>query len=284
MRPWPGSARRVGRTETGHRASGRPDAERRSLLRTLAGAAVTAALTAGAPSPWAAAGGAPDAPRPRAAAGGAADAPRVGPDDVHSVLIVVDVQNCFVSGGTLAVPHGEDVVPIINRLIPRFANVVVTQDWHTPGHVSFASSHPGRKPYETLDLPYGAQVLWPDHCVMGTDDARLVKDLDTTRAQLVIRKGFHRELDSYSAFREADHRTATGLGGYLKERAISRVFVCGLATDFCVAWTALDARRAGFDTTVIEDACRAIDLNGSLAAAWTTLSAAGVRRIRSTDL
>jgi nicotinamidase/pyrazinamidase len=232
---------------------------------------VAAALSPGPSRLWAAARGAPDAPR-------------LDPLDVHSVLIVVDVQNCFVAGGTLAVPHGEDVVPIINRLAARFANVVVTQDWHTPGHVSFASSHPGKRPYDTVDLAYGTQVLWPDHCVMGTDDARLVPDLDTTRAQLVIRKGFHRELDSYSAFQEADHHTATGLGGYLQERKISRVFVCGLATDFCVAWTAIDARKAGFDTSVIEDACRAIDLNGSLAAAWTTMSAAGVRRIRSTDL
>jgi nicotinamidase/pyrazinamidase len=204
--------------------------------------------------------------------------------DGHCVLIVIDVQNCFVSGGTLAVPHGEDVVPVINRLTGLFANVAVTQDWHTPGHVSFASSHPGKKPFETIELAYGAQVLWPDHCVMGTADAQLVRDLDTTHAQLVIRKGFHRDLDSYSAFEGADHRTATGLAGYLRERRIRRVFVCGLATDFCVAWTAIDARKAGFDTSVIEDACRGIDLHGSLDAAWASMAAAGVHRIRSEDL
>jgi nicotinamidase/pyrazinamidase len=199
-------------------------------------------------------------------------------------LIVVDVQNCFVSGGTLAVPHGEDVVPVINRLVDAFDIVVATQDWHTPGHVSFASAHPGKKPFESIDLAYGKQVLWPDHCVMGTDDARLVPALDATKTQLLIRKGFHRELDSYSAFDEADHRTGTGLAGYLRERRVHRVFVCGLATDYCVAWTALDARNAGFDTAVIEDACRAIDLNGSLAVAWQRMAAAGVLRVTSADI
>ncbi len=204
--------------------------------------------------------------------------------DVHSALIIVDVQNCFVSGGSLAVPHGEDVVPVINRLSHGFTTVVATQDWHTPRHVSFASSHPGKKPFETIDLAYGKQVLWPDHCVMGTADAQLAQGLDTVNAQLVIRKGFHQDLDSYSAFVEADRRTATGLAGYLHDRQVRRVFVCGLATDFCVAWTALDARKAGFDTAVIEDACRGIDLNGSLAAAWESMIAAGVHRIRSSDL
>ncbi len=220
---------------------------------------------------------------PASTASTASRAARFRPD-AHTALIVVDVQNCFVSGGTLAVPHGEDVVPVINRLVDAFDIVVATQDWHTPGHVSFASAHPGKKPFESIDLAYGKQVLWPDHCVMGTDDARLVPALDATKTQLLIRKGFHRELDSYSAFDEADHRTGTGLAGYLRERRVHRVFVCGLATDYCVAWTALDARNAGFDTAVIEDACRAIDLNGSLAVAWQRMAAAGVLRVTSADI
>ena len=204
--------------------------------------------------------------------------------DAHSALIIVDVQNCFVAGGSLAVPHGEDVVPLINRIAASFATVVATQDWHTPGHVSFASSHTGARPFDTIDLAYGRQVLWPDHCVMGTDDARFAPGLDTSSAQLVIRKGFHRDIDSYSAFLEADRHTTTGLAGYLQAREVRRVYVCGLATDFCVAWTALDARRAGFETAVIEDASRGIDLNGSLDAAWKSMTAAGVHRIRSADL
>ncbi len=246
-------------------------ASRRALLRALAGWSVLATLPPGVLSL-------------RAAASGAPGTSGVAGLNAHSALIIVDVQNCFVSGGSLAVPHGEDVVPVINRLAGLFATVVATQDWHTPGHVSFASSHPGKKPFETIDLAYGTQVLWPDHCVMGTDDAQFVHGLDTIKAQLVIRKGFHQGVDSYSAFDEADHRTTTGLAGYLKERHVRRVFVCGLATDFCVAWTALDARMAGFDTAVIEDACRGIDLNGSLAASWRSMTAAGVHRIRSADL
>ena len=222
-------------------------------------------------------------PRLRAAGVGAPANSSLFKPDAHSALLIIDVQNCFVSGGTLPVAHGEEVVPVINRLVGAFDTVVATQDWHTPGHVSFASSHPGKKLYESIDLAYGRQVLWPDHCVMGTDDAKLVPGLDAAKAQLVIRKGFHRDLDSYSAFEEADHRTPTGLAGYLRERKVHRVFVCGLATDFCVAWTALDARNAGFETAVIEDACRGIDLNGSLAAAWESMAAAGVHRIRSKD-
>ena len=158
-------------------------------------------------------------------------------------LIVVDVQNCFVTGGSLAVKHGEDVVPVINRIAPAFQNVIVTQDWHTPGHISFASAHPGRKPFETITLPYGDQVLWPDHCVQGTADAGLDPQLNIPQTQLIVRKGFHQDVDSYSAFEEADRRTPTGLEGYLKQRGIKTLFVTGLATDFCVQWTALDARR-----------------------------------------
>jgi nicotinamidase/pyrazinamidase len=200
------------------------------------------------------------------------------------VLIVVDVQNCFLPGGSLAVKDGEQVVPIINKLGQSFQHVVMTQDWHTPGHVSFASSHQGKKPFEMIKLPYGDQVLWPDHCVQGTDGAAISKDINIPHAELVIRKGFRKGVDSYSAFREADKKTTTGLGAYLKARGLSRVFVTGLATDFCVAWTAMDARREGFDTYVIEDAARGIDAQGSLAKAWDAMKKAGVKRIQSGDL
>jgi len=202
----------------------------------------------------------------------------------NAALIVVDVQNCFIDGGTLPVKGGAEVVPVINKLADSFQTIVLTQDWHTPGHASFASSYQGKKPFETTKLSYGTQVLWPDHCVQGTDDAALDKDLKLPTAQLIIRKGFHKDMDSYSAFEEADHKTATGLAGYLKARGIKTVFVTGLATDFCVAWTAMDARKAGFDTYVIEDATRAIDLNGSLAAAWKQMQAKGVKRIQSADI
>jgi nicotinamidase/pyrazinamidase len=175
-------------------------------------------------------------------------------------------------------------VPMINALARRFKHVVLTQDWHPPGHVSFASSHPGAKPFEVIDLPYGKQMLWPDHCVQGTDGAKPHPKLDIPHAQLIVRKGFHRDVDSYSAFLEADRKTATGLAGYLKERALTRVFCVGLATDFCVAWSALDARKLGFDVRVIEDACRAIDTQGSLAAAWNEMLAAGVERVCSERL
>jgi nicotinamidase/pyrazinamidase len=199
-------------------------------------------------------------------------------------LIVVDVQNDFLPGGALAVPKGDEVVPVVNRLVGQFDTVVLTQDWHPRGHASFASSHPGRQPFETIDLPYGRQVLWPDHCVQGTPGAAFHAGLDVVKAQLVVRKGFHRDIDSYSGFLEADRRTATGLAGYLRERYLTELYLCGLATDFCVAWTALDGRSAGFEVSVIEDACRAIDLDGSLAKAWGELQKAGARRIRSKDL
>lgn len=201
-----------------------------------------------------------------------------------SVLIVVDVQNCFVEGGTLPVAKGSEVVPVINRISKAFDNIVVTQDWHTQGHASFASAYDGKKPFETTKLTYGTQVLWPDHCVQGTKDAELHKDLSLPTAQLIIRKGYHPKVDSYSAFMEADKKTATGLSGYLKQRGIKKVFVTGLATDFCVAWTAMDARAAGFEVSVVEDACRGIDLNGSLAAAWKSMADKGVKRIQSDDI
>lgn len=193
------------------------------------------------------------------------------------VLIVVDVQNGFMPGGGLPVPRGDEVMPMVNALASRFANVVLTQDWHPKGHASFASSHAGKQPFELMAMPYGDQVLWPDHCVQGTRDAELHADLDVPHAQLILRKGFHAGVDSYSAFKEADGRS-TGLAAYLQARGLKNVHVCGLATDFCVAWTALDARSAGFEVTVHEAACRAIDLNGSLDAAWAQMLAAGVHR------
>jgi nicotinamidase/pyrazinamidase len=210
-------------------------------------------------------------------------AARVKPG-ARSALIVVDVQNCFIDGGTLPVKGGADVVPVINKLAGAFENIVVTQDWHTPGHASFATTHAGKKPFETTQLKYGNQVLWPDHCVQGSDDAALHKDLKLPTAQVILRKGFHKDVDSYSAFEEADRKTSTGLAGYLKQRGINTVYVTGLATDFCVAWTAMDARKLGFQVYVVEDATRAIDLNGSLAAAWKQMAAKGVKRIQSSDI
>ena len=204
--------------------------------------------------------------------------------DDATVLIIVDAQYGFMPGGGLAVADGDAVVPVINRIAPRFANVVLTQDWHPADHISFAANHPGRAPFETITLPYGEQVLWPTHCVQGTRDAALHDDLRVPQAQLIIRKGFHRDVDSYSAFMEADRRTSTGLAAYLKARGITKLYLCGLATDYCVAWSAQDARAAGFEATVIADACRAIDLNGSLARAWADMAAAGVGRVQSTDI
>lgn len=205
----------------------------------------------------------------------------IAPSDA---LLVIDVQNCFLPGGSLAVNDGQAVIPVINAVAKRFQNIVLTQDWHTADHVSFASQHASKKPFETIDLPYGKQVLWPDHCVQGTEGAALHKDLDIPQAQLVIRKGFRSKVDSYSAFLEADRKTETGLRGYLKTRGIKRVFIAGLATDFCVAWTALDARKFGFDVFVVEDGCRGIDAGGSLAAAWLSMQKVGVKRTRSAQL
>src|ERR1700754_2535109 len=215
--------------------------------------------------------------------GAANAAGKIGIDDT-SALLVVDVQNCFLPGGSLAVKDGDQVVPVINKIAKGFGHVVMTQDWHTVGHVSFASSHSGKKPFETIDLKYGKQVLWPDHCVQGTEEAALSKELSIPHAALVIRKGFHKDVDSYSAFTEADGKTTTGLAAYLKARNINRVFVAGLATDFCVAWSALDARKADFETYVVEAACRGIDTQGSLAKAWADMAKAGVKRIQSGDI
>jgi nicotinamidase/pyrazinamidase len=202
----------------------------------------------------------------------------------RDILLVVDVQNDFLPGGALAVPGGEAVVPLINRLVTRFAHVALSQDWHVAGHSSFASSHPGSKHFDSVVLPYGPQVLWPDHCVQDTPGAQFSPALAVPHAQLVVRKGYRRDVDSYSIFCEADGRTRTGLAGYLRERGFTRVFFAGLATDFCVAFSAMDARDAGFEAVVIEDACRAIDTGGSLAAAWSRMHAAGVTRVASREL
>jgi len=199
-------------------------------------------------------------------------------------LIVVDVQNDFCAGGALEVKHGDEIVPLVNQLARKFENIVITQDWHPAGHASFASGHAGKKPFETTRMRYGTQVLWPDHCVQGTRGAALHEGLDLPRAQLVIRKGFHPKVDSYSGFLEADRKTKTGLDGYLRSRGVKRVYCVGLATDFCVAWTALDARRFRFDAVVIEDACRAIDNAGSLEIAWREMRKAGVKRANSASL
>ncbi len=205
-------------------------------------------------------------------------------DPRHDVLVVTDVQNDFCPGGALAVADGDAVVPVVNALAPRFEHVVLTQDWHPPGHRSFASAYPGRAPFETIELAYGPQTLWPDHCVQGTAGAALHAGLELARAELLIRKGFRPDIDSYSAFYENDRTSPTGLAGYLRERGFSRLFICGLATDYCVAWSALDARRLHFDAVVLLDACRAIDLGGSLGRALQAMRDAGVTLAQGSEL
>ena len=194
----------------------------------------------------------------------------------REILIVVDVQNDFCPGGALAVPQGDEIIPTVNRLAAEFAHVVLTQDWHPPGHASFASSHPDKQPFDTIDVSHGRQILWPDHCVQGTPGAAFHRGLEVPHAEIVLRKGFRTEIDSYSAFFENDRRTPTGLGGYLKERGFERITVCGLATDFCVFYSAIDGRQAGFDVTVVTIACRGIDVDGSLAGAMRAMTEAGV--------
>ncbi|MDE2239407.1 MAG: bifunctional nicotinamidase/pyrazinamidase [Rhodospirillales bacterium] len=201
-----------------------------------------------------------------------------------AALIVVDLQPDFCPGGALAVPGGDEIVPLVNKLAQNFETVVLTQDWHPADHVSFAANHPGQAPFGMIDLPYGPQVLWPTHCVMESPGAALHPGLHIPHASAIIRKGSHRNVDSYSAFLEADRATRTGLDGYLTSRGVTDLYICGLALDFCVAWTAEDARGFGFNATIIEDACRAIDLNGSLAAAWARLAKAGVKPITSPGL
>ena len=200
------------------------------------------------------------------------------------VLLAVDVQKDFCPGGRLAVPRGDEVVPIVNRLAARFANVVLTQDWHPAGHLSFASSHPGKQPFETIEVAYGPQVLWPDHCVQDTAGAEFREDLHAAHASLVIRKGFRRAIDSYSAFYENDRATPTGLAGYLRERGLRRVFLAGLAFDFCVRYSAEDAHREGFEAVVIEDACRGIDVDGSVAATRRSLAELAVRCVGAEEI
>lgn len=195
-----------------------------------------------------------------------------------SALLVIDVQNDFCPGGALAVPEGDAIVPGINALMGDHDAVILTQDWHPRGHSSFASEHQGKGPYEMVEMPYGPQVLWPDHCVIGSDGAAFHAGLNADAADMVIRKGFRRSIDSYSAFFENDHETPTGLEGYLRTRGISDLTLVGLATDFCVAYSAIDAAKLGFAVRVREDLCRAIDLDGSLAAAWALMEKAGVTR------
>lgn len=202
----------------------------------------------------------------------------------QTVLIVVDVQNGFTPGGNLAVANADEIIPNINQLAQKFEHIVLTQDWHPDQHISFADNHPNKKPFETIELDYGRQVLWPKHCVQGTRDAEFHPHLNIPTAQLIIRKGCHQNIDSYSAFIEADRKTPTGLNGYLREHQINTVFIVGIATDFCVAWTAIDAAELGFDTYVIEDACKAIDLNGSLQQAWQDMSQKGVHRIEASSI
>jgi nicotinamidase/pyrazinamidase len=200
---------------------------------------------------------------------------RLNADDA---LVVVDIQYDFLPGGSLAVAGGDEIIEPVNALAQRFRHVIQTQDWHPAGHISFASSHAGLAPFQTIELPYGPQVLWPDHCVIGTRGAEFSIALDIPHVEAVIRKGYRETIDSYSGFKENDHTTQTGLAGYLRERGFKRLFICGLATDFCVAWTAEDGIAAGFETVVIEDATRAIDNAGSLEAAWKRMNAAGVGR------
>lgn len=200
------------------------------------------------------------------------------------VLLVVDLQNDFCPGGALAVDRGDEVVPVINRLGTRFEHVILTQDWHPRGHISFASAHPDRKPYETADSPYGAQALWPDHCLQGTRGADFHPGLQLPQAELIVRKGFRRDIDSYSAFLENDHSTPTGLAGYLRERGLKRLFVCGLAYDFCVRHSAIDGTALDFECMVIEDACRAVRLPGSVEAADQAFLEAGVQRLSESEI
>ncbi|HEY3703420.1 MAG TPA: bifunctional nicotinamidase/pyrazinamidase [Terracidiphilus sp.] len=200
------------------------------------------------------------------------------------ILLVIDVQNDFCPGGALAVPDGDAVIPVIHRLAPLFDHILLTQDWHSPHHASFAHAHAGKQAFETVAVSYGEQTLWPDHCVQGTRGAEFHPDLSLPQAELVLRKGFRPHIDSYSAFFENDRTTPTGLGGYLRERNISRVFAVGLAFDYCVAYSALDARTLGFEAVVIRDASRAIDLNGSATRMEAELARAGVPVINSTQL
>lgn len=202
----------------------------------------------------------------------------------NAALLVIDLQKDFCAGGALAVPGGDEIVPLVNAIAAGFSTVVVTQDWHPSGHASFATSHPGLHPFDVIAMPYGPQVLWPPHCEMASRGAELHPSLSIPNTSLIIRKGSHKNVDSYSAFLEADRTTKTGLDGYLAARGITDVYICGLALDFCVGWSAEDAANFGFATSVIEDACRAINLGGSLELTWDRLDKAGVARLTSADL
>ena len=202
----------------------------------------------------------------------------------HDILLIIDVQNDFCPGGALAVADGDSVIEPIRKIAPRFEHIILTQDWHCAGHTSFASSHAGKGPYEQIELSYGMQTLWPDHCVQGSAGAEFHSDLILPKAELILRKGFRPLIDSYSAFYENDHLTATGLGGYLRERGLTRVFLVGLAYDYCVGYSALDARRLGFEAIVIRDACRAIDLNGSVEKMEAEFAKAGVETSDSAEV
>jgi len=199
-------------------------------------------------------------------------------------LLIVDVQNDFCPGGALEVPNGDEVVAPINKLANKFDIVLQTQDWHPDGHSSFASSHNDKEPFENIEMPYGQQVLWPDHCVQGSPGANFHPDLETDRSQLIIRKGFRKEIDSYSAFYENDNKTSTGLTGYLKERNIRKLYTVGLATDFCVKWSVLDGIKEGFDLAVVEDAVKGIDIEGSVEQAWKEMLEAGAEKVTSEAL
>ncbi len=205
-------------------------------------------------------------------------------DNTYDCLIIIDVQNDFCAGGALEIPDGDAVVDVINNLSRKFEHRLLTQDWHPAGHSSFASSHPGKSPFEVISMDYGDQVLWPDHCVQGSPGAGFHKNLVVNGAEMIIRKGFRTAIDSYSAFFENDQSTPTGLTGYLRTRGFRKLFIAGLATDFCAAYSALDARAEGFEVDLVEDACRAIDLDGSLAVAMDKMEAAGVVRVVSSDL
>jgi nicotinamidase/pyrazinamidase len=204
--------------------------------------------------------------------------------DSRDVLLVIDVQNDFCPGGALAVPRGDEVIAPIRRVAPQFQHIVLTQDWHPANHFSFAASHPGKQPYDSIELAYGAQTLWPPHCVQGTRGAEFQPTLELTQAELILRKGFRPQIDSYSAFFENDHSTPTGLAGYLRERGFARVFLVGLAYDYCVGYSALDARRLGFSAFVLRDACRAIDFNGSANSMNAEFAKSGVEVIDSAEL
>lgn len=201
-----------------------------------------------------------------------------------SALIIVDMQNDFLPGGALPVKNGNEIIPIINSLYDKFEHIILTQDWHPIGHVSFSSSHENKKPFDTTNTSYGPQVLWPDHCVQGSNGAQISSELKVDKVQLIIRKGYNMNLDSYSAFEEADHSTLTGLSGYLKERKIDTLYIVGLATDFCVGWTAMDAVKHGFTVSVIEDATKGIDFDNSLQKGWLNMRKKGVKRVNSKDI